>query len=92
VVLFSGLIGFITYFGSIERQLYPYIHDAENGYIKPEEINFHINYDVVDPFALFENIPQPKYLQIDNIEDQMPEYEADAKRGLDDEAASIIED
>lgn len=57
ILLFAFLIGFITYFCSIERQLYPQIRSNDGTYIKPEEINFHVNYEVVDPFALFENMP-----------------------------------
>ena len=39
-------------------------------YIKPEEINFDKNYDKLDPFKQYENIPQPLYLAMDVEETQ----------------------
>jgi len=61
-------LSFRAYFARIECQLHPQIRRDNSGgtttYIRPEEINFHINYDVVDPFALYDNIPQPEYLEI----------------------------
>ena len=34
---------------------------------------------MVDPFALYDNIPQPEYLEIRGYEDQIQEYEEDKK-------------
>jgi hypothetical protein len=55
----------------VENQLHPQIRKIDGSYIRPEEINFHLNYDVVDPFALYDNIPQPEYLEIRGGEEQM---------------------
>ena len=41
----------------IEKQLYPQIIQEDGTYLKPEEINFHINYDAIDPFNLYDNFP-----------------------------------
>ena len=70
-------LSFRAYFARIESQLHPQIRrdDTTTTYIRPEEINFHIKYDVVDPFALYDNIPQPEYLEIRGQEDQMQAYE-----------------
>ena len=75
--LFLGVyLTFRAYFRRIESQLHPQIQKAKDGtYIRPEEINFHINYDVVDPFALYDNIPQPEYLEIRGYEDTLESYE-----------------
>ena len=77
-ILFLGVyLSFRSYFARIESKLHPQIRrDHSDGtYIRPEEINVHINYDVVDPFALYDNIPQPEYLEIRGYEDQMQAYE-----------------
>ena len=76
-ILFMAVyLSFKAYFKRIESQLFPQIRKEQDGtYIRPEEINFHINYDVVDPFALYDNIPQPEYLEIRGYEDQIQAYE-----------------
>ena len=39
-------------------------------------MNFHDNYDVIDPFVLYDNIPQPEYLEInDDDDDSIRDYE-----------------
>lgn len=71
VVYFSQ----IGYFSRIERELYPQIKNGQYDYIKPEAINFHENYDIIDPFALFENIPQPNYLAPKDRDEELFAYE-----------------
>lgn len=34
-----------------------------------------MNYDIIDPFALYDNIPQPKYLEVKNYDDELEAYE-----------------
>ena len=43
-------------------------------------MNFHDNYEVVDPFILYDNIPQPEYLEMDSDDQAIKEYE-DSGRG-----------
>ena len=62
--------------------------------MKPEELNFHVNYDVVDPFALYDNIPQPEYLEITNYDEQMQDFERHAAaaaqtKGQDEEDSML---
>ena len=73
-------ISFRVYFSRIKEALHPQIQCRNNGngwsFIKPEEINFHVNYEVVDPFSIFDNLPIPEYLEVRNIEnEQMAEFE-----------------
>lgn len=75
VIFFAVFFSYITHFSRVERQLYPQIRKRDGTYIKPEEINFHVNSEIVDPFALFDNMPQPDYLVIDYNEGQMNEFE-----------------
>lgn len=60
LVPFVFLLKFLlTYmhFKKIDRLLHPHVRKTNGEYLKPEEINFHDNYDVVDPFTLYDNIP-----------------------------------
>lgn len=43
--------------------------------MKPEEINFNINYDVVDPFALYNAFPMPDYLEVSHNDEQVNLFE-----------------
>ena len=36
---------------------------------------------MIDPFALYDNIPQPEYLEIDNYDEQMQAFETYASGG-----------
>eukprot|EP00347_Sterkiella_histriomuscorum_P016480 403353018 len=70
-IFFLGIfLSYLVNFKNIERVLYPHIKLSNGKYLKPEEINFHDNYDIVDPFVLYDNIPQPEYLEIDDNEDE----------------------
>ena len=75
MTFFLVYFSFIGYFTRIERVLYPQIKQEDGSYILPEEINFHVNYDIIDPFALYDNIPQPKYLEVKNYDDELEAYE-----------------
>lgn len=81
------------YFRRIERVLHPQIL-LKGELIKPEEINFHINYDVIDPFALYDNIPQPEYLEIHHSDDLMHSFESSSnkKYDQDDEESMILQE
>ena len=55
--------------------------------MRPEEINFHINYDVIDPFNIYDNIPQPPYLEINNYDNLMKSFESSKEDSNDEEAS-----
>jgi hypothetical protein len=80
IVFFLVYFSLIGYFINIEKLLYPQIKMEDGTFILPEEINFHVNYDIIDPFALYDNIPQPKYLEIKNYDEELEEYEKYALR------------
>jgi len=98
VLFLCVYLAFRAYFARIQAQLHPQIRkDTDGSYIRPEEINFHINYDIVDPFALYDNIPQPAYLEIRGVEDQMQALEEDRQKKhkeleQDEEESQILED
>lgn len=57
-IFFLGIfLCYLVNFRNIEKVLYPHIKQSNGTYLKPEEINFHDNYDHVDPFVLYDNIP-----------------------------------
>ena len=53
---FGVFLFYYYYYRQIEKKLYPQIMLRQE-LIRPEELNFHINYDIIDPFALYDNIP-----------------------------------
>jgi hypothetical protein len=76
-------------------------------YIKPEEINFNMSYEGIDPFSLYELVPQPRYLVIENYDEDLNAYETHSigkkpkkrpkgltltKGGDQDEEASIMDE
>jgi hypothetical protein len=54
--------------------------------MKPEELNFHVNYDVIDPFVLYDNIPQPSYLEIQNYDNLVRSFESSKDKSDDEES------
>jgi hypothetical protein len=107
LTIFMILMGYVRYFQGIERQLYPQIQNEYGTYIKPEEINFKNSYEGTDPFLLYETVPQPRYLVIENYDDNLNAFESHqlkkkpiARSGLsltkggdqDEEASSIMDD
>ena len=48
--------------------------------MKPEELNFHVNYNYVDPFAFYDVIPEPKYLEMKPNDDLLRSFEQPAKK------------
>lgn len=66
---------FVTYFKRIESLLYPQIQE-DGQLIRPEEINFHFNNEIIDPFTLYDNIPQPRYLEIYNSDEMIRSFES----------------
>lgn len=86
-------------FRRIERVLYPHVKQSNGAYLKPEEINFQDNYDTINPFTLYDNIPQPEYLEIDegSADEQIKRFEANGKSpermfyDQDDEESSMID-
>lgn len=71
---------------------------GKGSYLKPEEINFHFNYDTLDPFKLYDFFPQPEYLEISYQDELMQEFEngdafkkeAKSNKGDQDEEESMM--
>jgi len=47
----------LMYLGRIQKQLYPQILEEDDTLTKPEELNFNVIYETVDPFALYSTFP-----------------------------------